>query len=82
VLTAERSIGKFHVVWSLYVIVRESERAIVPGIIGVLEPRTKVNYLGARLRIAKAFANQHIIALSLENDGNRLWQVEFGVPAS
>ena len=39
VLSAERSVGEFHVVWGFDMRVRESKRFVIPSVVGILVAR-------------------------------------------
>ena len=74
-LTTEGTIGELHIVRSLDMVVWKSKRTIVPGVVSVLKPRTKINDFSTRLRRTEASSDQHIVAFCFEYDGNWLRKV-------
>ena len=69
-LTTKRSFGEFHVIWSPYVAVGESEWFVIPRIKSVLVARPQVAYFGFRMWLLENPFHQIIIPFRVENDRN------------
>ena len=82
VLPAEGSVRELDIVGSFDVAVGKSKRTVIPSIVSILEPRAQVYDFCFGFWGSEAPANEHIVALGLEDYGDRLRKVQFGVPAA
>lgn len=81
-LPAEGSIRKLHIIWCLDVIIRKAEGFIIPSIIGVLIPRSKVAQFSTLFGRLEHLPDEVIEALALEDDGDGDGKFQFRLPTN
>ena len=63
-------------------IVGERKCLIVPGIVGILVSRPKIDHSGLGTRLSECTSNELVEAFILKDDGNGYLKYDFAIPTS